>query len=128
MRDESFLNQFEECTLPKEHFKHRGHVRIAWLYLNRFPFDEACDHIRNGIQRYAASLGASQIYHETMTMAWARLVFNAMQAKNAHTFDDFAAAHPSLFNSQLIHEYYSAPLLQSDAAKQQWIEPDLKSL
>lgn len=128
MRDEAFLNQFEQCTLPKEYFKHKGHLRIAWLYLGKYSFPEACDHIRSGIKRYAASLGASQIYHETMTMAWVRLVFNAMQTQRAETFADFEAANPQLFNSKLIHEYYSASLLQSDAAKQAWIEPDLKSL
>lgn len=128
MRDEAFLDQFEQCTLPKEYFKHRGHLRIAWLYLNRYSFPEACDHIRSGIKRYAASLGASQIYHETVTMTWARLVSNAMKIKNTDTFTDFEAAHPQLFNSKLIYEYYSTSLLESDAAKQEWIAPDLKSL
>jgi hypothetical protein len=41
MTDDAFLSAFEACTLDPQHFNHRGHVRLAWLYLQRYPFDEA---------------------------------------------------------------------------------------
>ena len=38
------------------------------------PFDEALTLIREGLQRFAAHHGASQIYHETLTIAWVKLL------------------------------------------------------
>ena len=127
MQDHAFLQQFENCTLPKENFKHKGHLRIAWIYLCHHPFPLALEHIAAGIKKYAASLGASQIYHETMTQAWARLVSAAMQAENTETFDQFIHLHPQLLNSNALAEYYSPECLASNNAKCEWVQPDLKS-
>jgi hypothetical protein len=127
MQDQEYIAQFEQCTLPKENFKHRGHIRIAWIYLSQHPFPDAMQQIKVGIQRYAASLGASQIYHETMTQAWARIIHASMRNTHAESFDKFIHLHPELLNSKLINEYYSPQQLATTEAKLQWIEPDLKS-
>ena len=41
MTDEDFIAAFESRTLDPQHFNHLGHVRLAWLYLQRHDFDEA---------------------------------------------------------------------------------------
>lgn len=128
MNDQDFLQQFEACSLPKELFKHRGHLRVTWLYLEKYAYPEAVDAVRDGIKKYAASLGAAQIFHETMTLAWIKLVAAARHQKDASSFEDFMAAHPELANSKLIHEYYSLELLQTDAARNAWLTPDLQPL
>lgn len=95
MQDKEYLAQFEHCSLPKEDFRHRGHLRICWWYLNNFSPDEANAKIVTGIQRYAASLGASHIYNEALTQAWITRVREAMDKTYAN-FADFIAAHPEL--------------------------------
>ncbi|HTM63045.1 MAG TPA: hypothetical protein VL360_00935 [Gammaproteobacteria bacterium] len=127
MNDQEYLHQFEQCILPKELFKHRGHVRICYLYLKQFPLDEANKKICDGIKKYAASLDALQIYHETMTQAWINIVASAIDYKS-DDFENFIAKHPDLLNSKLIHIYYSPEILNSDRAKQEYVKPDLKSL
>lgn len=128
MNDQSFLQQFEACTLPKEYFTHRGHLRLAYLYLSQHTQDEAITKIIQGIKRYAASLGAAQKYHETMTIAWIKLTANAMRQHQADNFDAFLAMHTALQNSRLLFDYYSSEVLNSDQAKQAWVQPDLKPL
>jgi hypothetical protein len=128
MTDQEFLNQFELCTLPKEYFTHQGHLRMTWLYLNSNPYPQALQLISRGIQHYAASLGATQKYHETITQAWARLVHLSMQKQNAVTFDEFISKNQHLLDSKLVLKYYSAELLGSAEAKQRWIEPDFMRL
>lgn len=128
MNDQDFLNQFEVCSLPKEHFKHRGHLRIAWLYLDKYPYPEAVRAVRTGIMKYAASLGAAQIFHETVTLTWIQLVAAARHKKDTSSFDDFMAENPELANSKLIYEYYSPELLQTETAKNAWQPPDLQKL
>ena len=38
---QQFLEQFENQTLDPNYFDHRGHIRLAWLYLNDATFDQA---------------------------------------------------------------------------------------
>ncbi len=95
MQDQEFLAQFEQCTLPKENFRHRGHLRICWYYLSHYPVNEANQRIVEGIKRYAASLGASHIYDETLTQSWIARVQQAMD-KSYLDFAEFIIHHPEL--------------------------------
>ena len=51
MDDESFLAEFEACTLVFEKWNHRAHVKVAYLYLKAHSLEEATDRIRAGIKR-----------------------------------------------------------------------------
>ncbi len=128
IHDNEFKLQFENCTLSKDKFGHRGHLRIAWIYLSLYPFSQALELITSGIKRYAASLGASHIYHETLTQVWAKLVNKAIQKKQSRTFEDFLLTHPFLLDKSQPLNYYSQNLLDNDNARTQWIEPDLRAL
>ena len=75
MRDKRFLFKFDNCTLDKSHFNHQGHLRVAWLNLSNYDFDHAMIRITEGIFRYAKSLEAEHIYHETLTRVWVHLVY-----------------------------------------------------
>ena len=52
MTDQELLSLFESCELPHEQWTHRAHVRVAYMYLNQFPFSEALG--RSAIRRAAA--------------------------------------------------------------------------
>ncbi|MDZ4405370.1 hypothetical protein [Prosthecobacter sp.] len=71
--DDEFLRQFEDQSLPLECWNHRAHLKIAYLQLTRFPFDEALCRMRAGIRAYNAARGIADTptggYHETMTQA-----------------------------------------------------------
>lgn len=126
MDDQAFLKAFEEGTLPPSEFSHRGHIRMAWLYLRADGWDEAVIQIRTGIQQFAARLGATTKYHETITVFWARVVQHMITEQPAlNNFDDFLAYFPQILDSHLIERHYSADLLRSPLARQQWVEPDI---
>lgn len=55
MKDQELLRVFEECSLPRDQWTHRCHVKVAYLYLRQFPYDQALLKIRNGIQKYNAA-------------------------------------------------------------------------
>jgi hypothetical protein len=68
-----------------------------------------------------------------MTMAWMRLVDAAMRSSSsgpgaADTFDAFSARHPFLLEKDALKRFYSADVLLSDRARQEWVEPDLARL
>ena len=96
MTDEKFLEQIEGCTLPKEAFTHRNHVRLAWLYLNDRPGGDPDARIAATIRRYATSIGKATKYDHAMTLRWMRRVESAMAATPAESFEAFIAERPEL--------------------------------
>lgn len=127
MQDEELLSQFEACTLAKEHFKHINHLRIAWLYLSKYPLEHASNCVTQGIIRYAASIGAAHIYNETLTRTWVMLVYNAINV-NTTSFEQLIQLNPKLLDKNYPYCYYSKSLLDSETAHKQWLPPDLKAL
>jgi hypothetical protein len=125
MNDQHFLEQFENCSLPQEQFRHRNHLRLAWIYLSRFPLEEARLKLTQAIVRYATHLGATQIYNETLTCAWLYLVQQARQEPTPD-FDVFIKKNNYLLDKDLPLQYYSRERLESEAARKQYLEPDLK--
>ena len=122
MTDEEFLSALEDCSLPKENFKHVDHVRAGYLYLKKFPFGAALDRIKETIQRYAKSLGVSGLYHETITVAYMALINERLaQHGDAGSWDAFAARNPALFDKDMLSRHYSKDILDSDLARQVFV-------
>src|ERR1043165_6040816 len=112
--DREFVAAFEDCTLPPELFPHRAHVRLAWLYLREESLLRVLPRYTEGIKRYAASLGASAKYHETITWAFLFLIHERMQ--DEETFEAFAARNADLFEP-ILRQYYRPETLGSDRAQ-----------
>lgn len=129
MDDLAFLQAFEDGKLSPSEFSHRGHIRMAWLYLHAYGWDEGISRIRSGIQTFAARLGATSKYHETITVFWARVVQHMITDQpQIDNFEDFLAAFPEILDSHLIERHYSKEVLRSPLARQQWVEPDIVML
>jgi hypothetical protein len=127
--DEAFLRAFEDLSFPAELFHHREHVRVAWLYLKATDATRAAERMTAGILRFANHHGATQKYHRTLTLAWVRLVAAALvDTPEGYSFEQFLGAHPELADKNLLTGYYSNELLQTAAAREGWVEPDLQPL
>lgn len=128
--DDLFLEQFENKQWPLERWHHRQHIKIAYLYLRRYPFDEAMRRIRDGIRAYNDAHKISDTpmsgYHETMTQAWMRLVELVLKEYGAaESADHFFDAHPELSQKKTLRLFYSRERFMSAEAKQKFVEPDL---
>ena len=128
MNDHEFVDAFETCRLPNELFHHRDHLRLAWIYLERYGASDAPARIAESIRRYAAHHGESDKYHETITVAWLRLVADSTGRMRAASFDELLAACPELLDKNTLHHYYSPELLASETARTQCVAPDRKAL
>ena len=117
---------FEACALPAGAFRHRDHIHVAWTYLRAMDYQAAEKRMSDAIRKFAAAHGAASKYHHTLTVTWMRLVAAAIRvSKNVDDFDSFARAHPELFDPTAPETLYSPSLLQSEAARSGWVEPDL---
>lgn len=126
MTDDQFVDAFETCKLPKEMFHHRDHLRLAWIYLRKYGSAVARERTVESIRRYAAHLGVSEKYHETITIAWMLLLEAA--AQRGSCFEDVLAASPELLDKDTLQRYYSSGLLKSDDARKAFVAPDLVPL
>jgi hypothetical protein len=131
--DTTFLRAFEECTLPFEEWHHRAHLKVAYLYLRMFPFDEALVRARENIKRYNAATNTPETlergYHETITVAWMRLVqFTLEEYGPAPSADEFLEAQEQLLNRKALRFFYSRDRIISWKAKAEFVEPDLSPL
>jgi hypothetical protein len=124
LSDDDFLAAFHSCALPNSEFRHGDHLRLAWLQLHRYPLDEALSQVREGISNFARHNGAPHLFHETVTCAWVRLLATHDEA----TFSEFLEANVHRLNLDLLHRFWSRELLESEAARREWVRPDLGEL
>ena len=133
MNDPEFLAAFESCTLPFDEWRHRAHVRVAFLYLSQFDLTEATDPMRSGIQAHNAAHGVEESlhsgYHETTTQAFMQLIHLAIQRRGPlRDSQHFCEQHPELLDRRVLLEYYTRERIMSPEAKRFFVAPDLAPL
>jgi len=130
LNDSTFLSQFENGSLSPEHFDHIGHLRIAWLHIEKFGKQEAIKRVCTGIKAYAESLGANDKFHHTITCALVAIMATRISRFQIKTWDSFLNTNPDLVNDALgvLYQYFTKERLHSEKAKQTHIEPDLKKI
>lgn len=122
--DGRFLTALEAGTLPPEAFDHRGHLRAAFLYLRQYDFPGACVAMKGTIRAFAARLGKSTLYHETVTVAYLALIAERLAEEPAGLgFDDFLARYPELASREYFERYYPRGVLDSPEARATFILP-----
>ncbi|OLB31345.1 MAG: hypothetical protein DMG41_26645 [Acidobacteria bacterium] len=127
--DLDFLRAFENLSFPPDQFRHREHLRVAWLYLKSSDATRAAERMSAGIRRFANHHAASEKYHHTLTLFWMRLVAAALvETPEGCAFEEFLTAHAELCDKNLPSQYYSQDLLRTPAARDGWVEPDLRPL
>ncbi len=135
-KDRALLQAWETCALPFDQWTHRAHVKVAYLHLLQFPFDDALDRLRTGIKRYNAFNKVPESptsgYNETTTHAFVHLIAATMGAYGetfpATDADHFCDLHPQLATRHVLRLFYSPQRRMHELAKTQFIEPDLAPL
>lgn len=126
LADEAFLTAFLAARLGRADFDHRGHLRAAWLLLQRHPVDDAVEAACTGIHRLAAALGATDKYHRTRTEALVRLMAHAGAAERGLGFEAFLRGAPELVADArgLLARHYSPARLDAPEARERFVAPD----
>jgi hypothetical protein len=123
--DADFLARFEAATIPNAAFRHRDHLRMAWLYVRRDGAAVGGVRIRDGLRHFAAAHGVAHAYHETLTGFWARLMAHAVEAFPADDrFEDVLARYAGFEDRRLAYRHWSSERLDGPVARRQWVEPD----
>ncbi len=70
----ALVHAFETATIPSLEFTHAAHIAVALSYLNEMPAEKALKRMREKIRDFAAHHGVGNLYHETLTRFWMRLL------------------------------------------------------
>lgn len=127
MTDEQAIEQFEQSRAPGGSFHHADHVRVAFLYLTRYPFLEAVERFSAALKRFAVAQGKPGLYHETITWAYLFLIRERKaRAGEALSWEEFAKRNPDLlvWKDGLVQRAYREKTLNSDVARRVFVFPD----
>jgi len=130
LSDNEFIKQFENQTLDPTHFNHIGHLRLCWLYLQKYDFENAIEYTCLGIHAYAQSLGANDKFHRTITEFLVRYIHSKINLQPQYSFSKFLKTNKNLVNDaqSVLGQYYSTSLLTSENTRLNYIPPDLFAL
>ena len=125
---EQVVRGFESCTTGKDDFSHPDHLAVAVWYLRQDP-EQALNLMRNSLHRFLNHYDCPANYNETLTMFWINQVRSALATlpEGSTLLAATNAVVARLGNSRLAFEFYSKELVESAAAKEGWVEPDLKA-
>lgn len=126
--DDVFREALENLLKESNSFGHRQHVDLAWRFLQLTDPRSAEAQMKIALRHVASKHRTPEKYHETMTIAWARLVAYHAGTTTSSNFEEFIEENPDLLTTQLLAHFYSTSTLLSDAARAQWIEPDVAPL
>jgi 2'-5' RNA ligase len=124
--ERTFVARFRDGTLGTDHFHHRDHVRMAWLYVREHGLEAAVTAFTADLRAFARAKGVPGLYHATITVAYLTLIAERLRGTPDTDWEAFAAAHADLlrWKPSVIDDYYSAERLWSDQARGQFLLPD----
>ena len=127
MNDSEWMQAFESCALPAASFHHADHVKMAFLYLQKYPPLEALACFSSALARFAAANGKPDRYNETTTWAFLLLIRERVaRAGSPQTWTEFSAANADLlcWDNNILKKYYLPETLGSELAKRVFLFPD----
>lgn len=127
LSDQEFETQFETHKLKPSMFSHEAHIRLAYIHINKYGVERAEINMCKQIEGYALSLGATDKFNKTVTIAAVKTMNHFMQKSQTDNFFDLIAEFPQLNNDfrGLLSQHYGFNVFADKRAKKEFVEPDL---
>jgi hypothetical protein len=131
---DAFIAAFEECTLVKQRWTHSAHLLTGACYVHSLGQAAAIEKMRTCVRRYNESVGGKNTetsgYHETITVAWIKLLDGLRRSTPTVDRASFAALAVQHFANRrdIFSQYYDFDLVGSTEARLRWVAPTLQPL
>ena len=126
---EAVVSGFENCATPKDAFRHVDHLTVAVSYLMKDSARGAVEKMREALFRFLDHHGINrQKYHETLTVFWVELTEASLKSRSDLTsiVERCNYVRARLGDKDVVKEYYSPGLIESERARTEFVEPDIK--
>ena len=121
------IRKFEHCEYAPVEFTHARHLTVGCWYLCTMPADEALNRMRTHLLKFTAHHGKHG-YHETITRFWIKLLDGALRQREDDSLLRRVNAVVALYPKETLFDYYTRDRVMSDAARREWVEPDLREI
>lgn len=130
LSNSEFLSRFENQTLNPIHFKHIGHLRLTWLYLNSNDVETSARLVCSGIKSYAESFELTTKFHLTITDSIVRIIARRIDMMEKKEWQLFLDQNRDLVDDavSVLLQYFSRDLLFSETARISLVLPDIKEI
>jgi hypothetical protein len=128
MSDNEFLASFEALEIPGSEFRHKDHVRLAWIYLHDSEFANGAARFCDEFRKYVRHICAELKYHETITWFYLVIVFERIRSHPAElNWNAFANSNGDLLDAgmDMLRIRYRDETLFSPLARRVFLLPDL---
>jgi len=127
--------EFLSQSLPRNRWTHTAHLSVGAWHVHRFGAADAIMRLRAGIRalndRHGTPNTATNGYHETITVAYVRLIAEFLVAFEPSIPLSRRVSHlvaGTLSEKSVLLKFWSTDLLMSAAARAAWVAPDLAPL
>ena len=127
MTEAEWMELFEMSALPGDSFHHADHVKMAFLYLQKYPPLEAMERFSFALRHFAEAHGKPGLDHETITWSFLLLIRERMaRATSPQTWAEFSSGNFDLLSWQdnILKKYYRPETLNSELARRVFLFPD----
>jgi hypothetical protein len=121
----TMVDRLERCLLGKEEFHHRDHLAVAVVYLYASDLETSMDRMRSSLKRFAAHHGVTGLYHETLTRFWLLQVEKRLD-RGLCLRDSVRSIQEQFSDKNMAFEYYSRERIESQEAREKWLNSDLR--
>lgn len=135
LRLDETVARFVAGTIPREEWTHEAHLAVGLWHVHRYGAEEALERLRTGIlalnERHGTPNTETRGYHETITVAYVRLLDQFLSASDANRSLEARLAEllsGPLGDRALLFRFWSREVLMAPAARVAWTPPDLGPL
>jgi hypothetical protein len=127
LSEEEFEEKFSTCNFRPLWFTHEAHLRLAWMYVNKYGKEIAFEKYSKQLQAFANKYNAEGKYNATVTYASIQIMSRFIEKSEAYDFHDFINEFPELKSKfkGLLTTHYSKDIFTSKEAKKHILQPDL---
>ncbi|MFK7951494.1 MAG: hypothetical protein AB8B73_01510 [Ekhidna sp.] len=125
--DQEFEQLFETYQLKPGMFSHEAHLRLAYLHIKKYGVAQAEINMCKQIEGFALSLGATDKFNKTVTIASVKVMNQFMKESTSDNFFDFIKEFPKLNThfKDVLGTYYGFNVFADKRAKKEFLAPDL---
>lgn len=123
---ETLVQAFETATIPPSQFTHIAHMAVALSYLDRLPLSAALTRMREKLFQFTAHNHLVDLYHETLTIFWMRLLDHVAQNhyREVPLWRRINLIVARWGTGAPVEAHYSREVIKSKMAREAWTPPD----
>lgn len=126
LSNDELEEKFKNCKLSPKHLTHEAHLRIAYLYIQKYGVKQAIKNISKQLINFDSMYGNGTKFNQRLTIAATKVVELYMQKTSATNFKDMLLEYPQLRSNfcEILRNHYKLDFFKEEK-EEEYVEPSL---